>query len=78
MHLIPPARVLLSVRELPSVVVAITGKCAAVTERTPSFTSRPPHMLSPSKRSKRKQEVLERLSVVYGRWPFPDPPNTGC
>lgn len=35
-------------------------------------------MPSPSKRSKRKQEVLERLSVVHGRWPFPDPPNTGC
>jgi len=32
----------------------------------------------PRRRSKRKQEVLDRLPLIHAAWPFPDPPNTGC
>jgi hypothetical protein len=27
---------------------------------------------------KRRQEVLASLPVIQGRWPFTDPPDTGC
>ena len=27
---------------------------------------------------KRRQDVLASLAVIRGRWPFADPPDTGC